>query len=205
MPITKAELAKQLDELQRQLLMAERKVDERSMEVEELQRALAEQEGARASKKRLRFELKALDRKLKETQRDLEQTTEELAAVREDDPDERVPRAETEVSELRVQLGELNCQLRANQEEMAEAYDAVDHVKCEMEQLRTEMILEVMKAEETVRDELTKVHARDLGARDELLSLLREKLANMQTHKGEGSHDLRGGSTKEVGSAQCST
>ena len=57
-------------------------------------------------------------------------------------------------------------------------------------------------AKETVRDELTKAHARDLGAWDELLSLLREKLANQQTHKlGEGSHDLRNGSTKEVGSA----
>ena len=45
--------------------------------------------------------------------------------------------AETEVSKLRAQLGELNCQLWANQEEMAEAYNAVDRVRWEMEQLRT--------------------------------------------------------------------
>ena len=45
--------------------------------------------------------------------------------------------AETEVSKLRAQLGEPNCQLRANQEKMAEAYNAVDRVRWEMEQLQT--------------------------------------------------------------------
>ena len=135
MPITKAELAKQLDEAREQLYRAERRAEERTLEVEQLRQELVEREGVTSGEKRLRFELKALDRQLRETQRDLEQTAEELAAARMDDPHEPELGAGQEVRELKGQLSELNCQLQANREEMAEAYDALDRAKWEMEQL----------------------------------------------------------------------
>ena len=200
MPITKAELAKQLDEAREQLYRAERRAEERTLEVEQLRQKLVEQEGATSGEKRLRFELKALDRQLRETQRDLEQTAEELAAARMDDPNEQELEARQEVRELKAQLSELNCQLQANREEMAEAYDALDRAKWGMEQLRTEMKFEIMSAKEMVRDELIKAHARDLSTRDELLSLLKEKVESLQTcgaaiktKTGKDSSDLGGG------------
>ena len=89
MPITKAELAKQLDEPREQLYRAERRGEERTLEVEQLQQKLVDQEGVRSGEKQLRFKHKALDGQLRDTQRDLEETAEELAAARMDDPNEQ--------------------------------------------------------------------------------------------------------------------
>lgn len=69
--------------------------------------------------------------------------------------------------ELKAQLGELNCQLWANQKEVTEAYDALDRAKWEVGELRTEMKIEIMMAKEMVRDEMVKVHGRDLSTWNE--------------------------------------
>ena len=145
MLITRAELARQLEELWGQLTASERRADEWNLEVEELQELLADQGAARSREKWLHFKLNDLDCWLGETQRDLEQTLEELAAARMDESNELELQAKKEVRELNSQIGELNCQLQANQEEMAEAYDMLDHAKWEIEQLGMEMKLEVMR------------------------------------------------------------
>lgn len=56
---------------------------------------------------------------------------EELAAAEMNNPNEQEFEAGQEVRELKAQLEELDCQLRANKEEMAEAYDVLDQVKWE--------------------------------------------------------------------------
>ena len=65
-----------------------------------------------------------------------------------DDPNEQALKAGQEGREVKAQLGELNSQLQANSEEMAEAYDALDHAKRGMEQLRLEIKFEIIRAKE---------------------------------------------------------
>ena len=80
---------------------------------------------------------------------------------------------ESEVSRPIPQVGEMRGRLD-------EADDLLDRSQWEMEQLRAQSELEVLKAKESVRAEMQKAHSQELRVRDDLIQLLKAKVASLE-------------------------
>jgi len=112
----------------------------------------------------------------------LSEAEEELAAARdrlgefelEDRGDLSEPGGHrTEVEELTLKIEEL-------QRCYEEAEDLLHRKEWEMEQQRSQSELTTLKAKESLREELQTVHARELKVRDDLIQMLRVRLAELE-------------------------
>jgi len=108
---------------------------------------------------------------------------------------------EEELAIARDQLGELELEnrgdlsetggqgakvdvLTSEVEDMRRRYEEADdlsqRMEWEMEQLRSQSELATLKAKESLREELQTAHARELRVRDDLIQMLRAKLAELE-------------------------
>ena len=96
--------------------------------------------------------------------------------------------ADTEVSR---KLREVSYQLEVTNEELAEAREVADWVEWQLEQACKQFQYDILKAKETLRAEMQQMHARDLDARDELIAMLKAKLAESSIKIIQNSTQLR--------------
>ena len=110
-----------------------------------------------------------LERELLESNAELAETAEQLATLRVQggDPDEV---REAEVSEVVTNL----------QEQLEESRDTVERKQWTIDQLQKDIELEVMRAKEKLRDELHTEYARELSTRDDLVQLLKGRVAELE-------------------------
>ena len=96
--------------------------------------------------------------------------------------EEAIEQTELDESEVSRKLCESNYQLEVTNEELIEAREAVDWAEWQLEQACKQFQFDVMKAKATLRAEMQQRHAKDLDARDELIAMLKAKLAEKEGH-----------------------
>ena len=173
---TKSQLKQRIEELKRLLGESERRVEDARADRDRLEEAkLIEEE-------RLADELEATKLELEGASQALAESKEELAATK-----DRLTAVEKEggladrghVPEL---VGDLQGQLD-------EANDLADRREWELEQLRAQSELEALKARESLRAEMQRVHSQELKIRDDLIQLLKAKVASLETVLQDGKAD----------------
>ena len=75
---------------------------------------------------------------------------------------------------------EVSHQIKDLQGRLDEADDLADRTQWKLEQLRAQSELETLKAKESLRAEMQKVHSQELRVRDDLIQLLRAKVASLE-------------------------
>jgi len=168
---TKSQLKQIVEELKRQLTDSQRQLSEAEMAKEDATRA----------RQRLQDELRDTQRRLEETSQALSEAEEELAAAR-DRLGELEPKDRGDLSEPghRPEVEELTLKIEKLQRCYEEAEDLSHRKEWEMEQLRSQSELATLKAKESLREELQTVHARELKVRDDLIHMLRARLAELE-------------------------
>lgn len=173
---TKQELLRQVEELSRRVEEAER-------ETQELKGSgLLQELGAiRKSESQLKAKLRVAEDRVKELEWQLNEATEELAKANQTLEEAREQaEADAEVSQ---KLHQVNYQLDVTNEELIEAREAADWAEWQLEQSRKQFQYDILKAKETLRAEMQQMHDRDLDARDELIAMLKAKLAEKGGYK----------------------
>ncbi len=104
---------------------------------------------------------------------------------------ERAEAAEKETEDAQERSSEATAQAE-------EARDEMDHALWELEGLRQEIDVKVIKVKEAACEEVHKSHGRELAVRDEMIALLKEKLLMLEASGGsEQSGHSRGTLNKE--------
>jgi len=169
---TKSQLKQKVEELKRQLTDSQRQLSE----------AETAKEDATWARQRLQDELRDTQRRLEEASQALSEAEEELAAAR-DRLGEFEPEDGVDLSEPgghRPVVEELTLKIEELQRCYEEAEDLSHRKEWEMEQLRSQSELATLKAKESLREELQTVHARKLKVRDDLIHMLRARLAELE-------------------------
>ena len=173
---TKQELLSQVEELSR-------RVEEAEKEALELKasRVLEELGTVRRAESKLKEKLREAEGRLKELEWQLNEATVEPSHTNHklEEAHEQTELGESEVSR---KLCESNYQLEVTNEELIEACEAADWAEWQLEQVRKQFQFDIMKAKETLSAEMQQRHAKDLDARDELIAMLKAKLAEKEGH-----------------------
>ena len=174
--LTKQELLRQVEELSRRVEEAER-------ETQELKGSglLQELSAIRKSESRLKEKLREADERVKELEGQLTEATEELDKANQT---LEVAREQAEAdAEVSQKLHQVNYQLDVTNEELLEAREAADWAEWQLEQAHKQFQYDMLRAKETLRAEMQQMHARDLDARDELIAMLKAKLAEKEGYQ----------------------
>ena len=191
---TKAQLRQRIDDLKTKLREAEQRaeaVEGNVVDDEELETARRERDVAKGAERKLKRELEAtrdhvrgLDRELAEAMAELVTSQDRVAALEAEEGRGDPSHARDGGHDERIE--EL-------QEQLEEARDQADCKQWEVDQLRKDSELETMRAKERVRGELQAVHAQELQARDDLVQLLKARVAELERrpaldngHRGSG-------------------
>jgi len=170
---TKSQLKQRVEDLKTRLREAEQRAEAVEINSEELETAKRERDAAKKAEKKLRSELGAakgraddLDRELAEATSELSVALDRVAAL-----EEGRGSADDEGHEVVV---------RELQDQRDEARDDADRKQWEVDQLKKDLELETMRAKEKVREELQVANALELQTRDDLVQLLKSRVAELE-------------------------
>ena len=196
---TKSQLRQRVEDLKSKLQEAERRAEAVEVDPEELQAAKRERDVPRKAERKIKGELEVamvqvgdLDRELAEATAELSTALDRIAALEEG----RVT-ARDEGHEVVI---------RGLQDQLDEARDDADRKQWEVDQLQRDLELETMRAKESVRGELHVAHALELQTRDDLVQLLKTRVAELEkqlqrsgqgTTLSQGGSEVRGGGSSK--------
>ena len=80
-----------------------------------------------------------------------------------------------------MEIEELSCKLE-------EAEDLTHQKQWELDQLHKQSELEILKAKESLREELKSVHTQELKVRDDLIEMLKAKLVEKESQPAKSTH-----------------
>ena len=160
---TKAQLRQKIEELKRQLTDSQHRLQESESAQEDL-------EEARRDKQQLEEELHDAHQRLEEASAALEEALAELSTAR--SAGGRDPRG-SEVEELTQEMEDLRSRYE-------EAEDLTHQKQWELDQLQSQCELDTLRAKESLREELKAAHAQELKVRDDLIEMLRARLADSE-------------------------
>ena len=191
---TKAQLRQRIDDLKTKLREAEQRaeaVEGNVVDDEELETARRERDVAKGAERKLKRELEATRDHVRGFDRELAEAMAELVTSQ-----DRVAALEAEEGRgdpSHARDGDHDERIEELKEQLEEARDQADCKQWEVDQLRKDSELETMRAKERVRRELQAVHAQELQARDDLVQLLKARVAELERrpaldngHRGSG-------------------
>ena len=186
---TKSQLRQRVEDLKSKLQEAERRAEAVEVDPEELQAAKRERDVARKAERKIKGELEAamvqvgdLDRELAEATAELSTALDRIAALEEGHATARDEGHEVRKSE--------DCKTSWMRH-------VTDRKQWEVDQLQRDLELEMMRAKESVRGELHAAHALELQTRDDLVQLLKTRVAELEKQlqrSGQGTTVSQGGS-----------
>ena len=178
---TKAELRQQVEELKKKLEEAEeraRLAESRSENADAAAAIREELETVVEAQEALKAELKRAN--------------------------ERAENAGKEVSRLLLNVEQLESELRVEsaradsaEEHVADARDEIDQIQWELENLYKDVEIKVARAKNAVQEEMREAHSREIAVRDDMIALLKEKVALLEGRRRpeeEECPNLGGGS-----------
>ena len=196
---TKSQLRQRVEDLKSKLQEAERWAEAVEVDPEELQAAKRERDVARKAERKIKGKLEVamvqvgdLDRELAEATAELSTDLDRIAAL-----EEGHATARDEGHEVVI---------RGLQDQLDEARDDADRKQWEVDQLQRDLELETMRAKESVRGELHAAHALELQTRDDLVQLLKTRVAELEkqlqrsgqgTTLSQGGSEVRGGGSSK--------
>ena len=179
---TKSQLKQRVEDLKAKLREAEQRAEAVEIDTEELETAKRERDVARKAERKLRGELEAakgradnLDRELAEATAELSTALDRVAALEEGRGSACDEDHEDAIREL--------------QDQRDEARDDADRKQWEVEQLKRDLELETMRAKESARGELQVAHALELQTRDDLVRLLKSRVAELEKQLQKSSQE----------------
>ena len=135
-----------------------------------------------ATKAELQQQIEELQRKLKEAQavaKDRDRDELEDAALREE-----LEAYQEQASQERAEREQLHKVLETAEVEIADLREDLDQAHWELEECRHDAELNASRAKESAREEMKDRHLKEMSMKDEIISLLKEKLATERKNAG---------------------
>ena len=152
-------------------------------ETDELTTLRRERDAAKDAEKELKKQLKAAKEQLDKSNRELTDATAELAEALEE-----VEALKGDLSESGDEHGR-GRMIEDLQAQYDEVCDLVDCKQWEIDKINESVELQVLRAKESVREELQGKHAKELQTRDELIALLQSKVSELGHGPAKGSKE----------------